>query len=337
MKKVVKILVIRFSSIGDIILTTPVLRGLKQQLPQSEVHFCTKQVYQSALKDNPHIDQFHVLDAGIYALIRRLQAERFDYIIDLQNNLRSAALKAVLPVRSFTVDKLNWRKWFYVRFKLNVMPDLHIVDRYMVTVSSLGVKNDGLGLDFFIDTADHVSLMQLPATHQAGYVAYAIGGQHATKRLPLDRMIELCRKIDAPVILLGGIEDQQMGERVVEALGNQLVYNACGQYTLSQSASLVQQAKVVFSHDTSLMHIAAAFHKKVYSIWGNTTPQFGMYPYRTSYTVLEKVGLNCRPCSKIGFSQCPAGHFRCMNELPLTFDIRDVKQTADTAMVQTTS
>ena len=336
MNKVVKILVIRFSSIGDIILTTPVLRCLKQQLSTVEVHFCTKQSYQSILESNPYVDQIHLFNGDILGLMRRLRAEKFDYIVDLHNNIRTTILKVglSLSVRSFTVDKLNWRKWLYVRFKLDVMPDQHIVDRYLATISTLGVKDDGLGLDFFIDADSHVRLAQLPATHHTGYVAYAIGGQHATKRLPVARIIELCHKVDYPVVLLGDAQDWRIGEQVVEALGNQLIYNACGKHTLSQSASLLQQAKVVFSHDTSLMHIAAAFHKKVYSIWGNTTPQFGMYPYRTPYTVLEKTGLSCRPCSKIGSDQCPVGHFACMNELPLTFDSNDVKQTVVMTMEQ---
>jgi ADP-heptose:LPS heptosyltransferase len=326
MNKVVKVLVIRFSSIGDIVLITPVLRCLKQQLPAAEVHFCTKQVHQSILKSNPYVDRFHLLEDNIFDLIHCLRAENFDYIIDLHNNVRSTVLKAALQVRSFTVNKLNWRKWFYVRFKADVMPDQHIVDRYLATISTLGIKDDGEGLDYFIASADRVDRNHLPDVHQLGYVAYAIGGQYATKRLPVSRMIELCQKIGSPVVLLGAAEDKERGEQVRKALGEGLIYNACGLYNLSQSASLLEQAIVVFSHDTGLMHIAAALQKEVYSIWGSTTPQFGMYPYKTRYTVLEKKGLGCRPCSKIGFNQCPAGHFRCMNELPFTFDKNDIKR-----------
>lgn len=326
MSKVVKILILRFSSIGDIVLTTPVIRCLKQQLPNAEVHFCTKRAYHCVISSNPYIDKYHLLNSTIWELILHLRIENYDYIIDLHNNIRTKLLKAALNTRSFTVNKLNLKKWIYVTFKADVMPNQHLVDRYLATVLPLGVKDDGLGLDFFIASNDHVDSNQLPPTHQLGYVAYAIGGQHATKRLPVSRIIELCRKINSPIVLLGGEDDRYVGEQVSKAVGNELIFNACGCYNLSQSASLLLQSKIVFSHDTGLMHIAAAFGKKVYSIWGNTTPQLGMYPYRTSYVVLEKLGLSCRPCSKIGSNKCPAGHFNCMNELSFDFNVSDFKK-----------
>ena len=334
MSKAIKILVIRFSSIGDIVLTTPVMRCLKQQIPNAEMHFCTKSAYGHIIKNNPNIDQYHLFNTDLLRLIRCLRAEKYDYIVDLHNNFRTKLIKKGLNVRSFTVNKLNLRKWLYVSFKLAVMPKQHLVDRYLTTVSLLGVKDDGLGLDFFIDNADHVDIGQLPLTHQSGYVAYVIGGQYATKRLPVSRMIELCQKIGAPVVLLGDEGDCGAGEQIVDAVGDELIYNACGKYNLCQSASLLKQSIVVFSHDTGLMHIAAALKKKVYSIWGNTTPQLGMYPYRTQYIVLEKQGLACRPCSKIGSDNCPQGHFKCMNELLFTFDRNDLEMTGTGNMLQ---
>lgn len=322
-----KILVLRFSSIGDIVLTTPVVRCLKQQLPDAEVHFCTKRSFQAIVEHNPYIDKVHYLDGSLSDLLATLRPERFDYIIDLHNNLRTRMIKlGLLGVTSYSFNKLNLRKYLYVRWKVNSMPDVHIVDRYMETVRPLGVINDEQGLDYFIPYKDQIEADWLPVTHREEYVAYAIGGQHATKKLPVPRMIELCQKINHPIVLLGGKEDRDAGAAIEQALGSGLIYNACGQYNLNQSASLVQRAKVVFSHDTGLMHVAAAFKKKVYSIWGNTTPQLGMYPYKTNYVVLEKTGLRCRPCSKIGFDACPLGHFKCMNELPLDVEMRELRK-----------
>ncbi|QJW90689.1 glycosyltransferase family 9 protein [Spirosoma taeanense] len=322
-----KILVLRFSSIGDIVLTTPVVRCLKQQLPNAEVHFCTKRAFQAIVEHNPYIDKCHYLDDSLWTLLRQLRAERYDYIIDLHHNLRTSLIKTgLVGVRSYSFDKLNLRKWFYVRWKVNVMPNQHIVDRYMAAVRPLGVENDEQGLDYFIPYKDQIETDWLPATHRQDYVAFAIGGQHATKKLPVPRLIELCRKINHPIVLLGGKEDRAAGEAIVEVLGEHLIYNACGQYNLNQSASLLQRARIVFSHDTGLMHIASALKKKVYSIWGNTTPQLGMYPYKTAYVVLEKTGLDCRPCSKIGFEECPLKHFKCMNELPFDFEVKELRK-----------
>lgn len=323
----VKILILRFSSIGDIVLTTPVVRCLKQQLPGVEVHYCTKRAYESLIAYNPYLDKRFYLDAdGIGPLVKQLRAERYDYIIDLHNNLRTSLIKLLLGIPAFSFDKLNWQKWALVRLKVNVLPNRHIVERYLDTVKPLGVENDDRGLDYFIPYRDQVEDDWLPQSHQRDFVAYAIGGQHATKKLPLPRMIELCRKINYPIVLLGGKEDAEVAHAIETELGSQLIYNACGKYNINQSASLLERARVVFSHDTGLMHIAAALKKKVYSIWGNTTPYFGMYPYKTPFLILENNNINCRPCSKIGYNRCPLGHFRCMNDLSFDFEIKELKR-----------
>ncbi len=321
----VKILVLQFTSIGDVVLTTPVVRCLKKQLPNAELHYCTKKAYESIVAHNPHITKQHCFDGSIYTLIRQLRAEHFDYVVDLQNTFVTGLIKVALGVRSFSVERQSVRQWLYVRWKVNALPDQHIVDRYMAVIQHLGVENDGRGLDYFIPYKDEVETGWLPDTHQHDFVAYAIGGHSLTRRLPVRRMIELCRKINYPIVLLGDKEDRKAGEEIVRAVGEGQIYNACGHYNLNQSASLLQRARVVFSHDTGLMHVAAAFGKKVYSIWGSTTPQFGFYPYKTPHVRLENPGLGCRPCSATGADNCPMKHFKCMNNLPFDFDVRELR------------
>jgi len=316
-----KILIVRFSSIGDIVLTTPVVRCLKTQIDNAELHYVTKTQYQSILQNNPYIDRIFFLKESLLDLIRELKREKYDVIIDLHNNLRTRLLKWRLGVPSYSYNKLNVEKWLMVNFKINHLPDTHIVNRYLDTTRSLGVKNDALGLDYFIPEKDEVPLDWMPETHRHGFVAYAIGGQHTTKKLPIVRMIELCKKINKPVVLLGGKEDFESGEQLREALGD-VIFNTCGKLNLNQSASLVKKSSCMFSHDTGLMHIAAALKKEVFSIWGNTIPAFGMYPYRTKYHTLENTELNCRPCSKIGYDRCPKGHFKCMNEMKFDFQLK---------------
>ena len=330
-----KILVLRFSSIGDIVLTTPVPRALKVQL-DAEVHYATKPQYATLLTANPYIDRVHTLDGSLSELIRRLRQESYDFVVDLHHNLRTTLIISLLRVKSYRFNKLNVAKWLLVNFKIDRLPNVHIVDRYLATLKPLGVKPDSLGLDYFIPEKDEVERSWLPETHRAGYVAYAIGAQHNTKKLPVDRMIELCDRINQPIILLGDKNDQATGEQVErffarpdEYAGQEsilpelhkktIIYNACGKFNLNQSASLVRQADYVFTHDTGLMHVAAAFKKRVYSIWGNTIPRFGMYPYRTRFTVLENNRLGCRPCSKIGYARCPQGHFKCMRDIVFDF------------------
>jgi ADP-heptose:LPS heptosyltransferase len=330
-----KVLVIRFSSIGDIVLTTPVVRVLKTQLSDAEVHFATKDKFAVLLRSNPYVDKVQILEESLRAFIRQLKAERYDYVIDLHNNLRTRIIKTALGVKAYSFNKLNLEKWLLVNLKINRLPNVHIVDRYLDTIKPLGLKADALGLDYFIPEKDNVPLDWLPSEFQKGYVAYAMGAQHNTKKLPLKRMIELCDKINKPIVLLGGKEDFEAAEVVREfferpaqsdyetgltELGKKtIVFNACGKFNINQSASLVKHARYVFAHDTGLMHIAAALKKEVFSIWGNTMPEFGMYPYRTKFTVLENKKAACRPCSKIGYAACPKGHFKCMNEIVFDF------------------
>ena len=296
-------------------LTTPVIRCLKQQLKNSEIHYLTKKPYLPILQANPYIDKIHLLDNGFNYLISSLQKEEFDYVIDLHKNLRSFQIKMRLRKPSCSFDKLNLKKWLLVNFKINSLPKVHIVDRYLETVKHFGVTNDFQGLDYFIPDEESVNLDLLPAPFNHGYTAFVIGGQHTTKKMPTEKIISICRKIANPVILLGGKEDAEAGEKISSHAGRDKVLNACGKYTINQSASIVKQAKNIISHDTGLMHIAAAFKKDITSIWGNTIPDFGMAPYfpgKNSF-IAEVKDLPCRPCSKIGYGKCPKKHFFCMN------------------------
>ena len=310
MQETLKILVVRFSSIGDIVLTTPVVRMLKKQL-NAQVHFLTKSAYVSLLKNNPYIDSVYQIENSITEVIADLKKEKYDYVIDLHSNLRTQILKFRLGVAAKSFNKLNMEKFMLTNFKLDKMPKTHIVDRYLETVKHLGIKNDNQGLDFFLSANDKLDISIFPKN----YIVFVIGGQHATKILPNEKIISIIKKVNKPVLLIGGPEDAHKGEEIAKACDK--VVNTCGKYSILQSASLVQQATMVITHDTGMMHIAAAFNKKIYSVWGNTVPEFGMYPYLESEQSkrIEVKGLNCRPCSKIGYDKCPKGHFKCMQEI----------------------
>ena len=311
-----KILIIRFSSIGDVVLTSPVIRCLKDQIENLEIHYVTKQSYACILLSNPHIKKVHVFDDNFPELFHELKREKFDLIIDLHHNFRSGRIKRRIKAKSFSVNKLNWKKMLLIHFKINHLPAKHIVDRYLETVSSLKVKNDGLGLDYFISVNDEFKNSELPAPFQNGYLAFVIAGTYKTKKLPSEKVLEICNKISFPVILLGGKKEYDEGEWILsQSKGN--ILNYAGKISLNRSASLVRDAKVVLTNDTGLMHIAAAFKKKILSFWGNTVPAFGMFPYLPDphSGIIEIEGLKCRPCSKLGFQKCPKKHFKCMKDV----------------------
>jgi len=310
-----KILVLRFSSIGDIVLTTPVVRCLKKQA-DAELHYLTKEAFAPILAANPYVDRVFPFKKDVSEVLPILEAEKYDLIVDLHHNLRSMRVKWALrrPARSF--DKINFEKWLLVNTGINRLPEVHVVHRYMETVRSLGVVYDGAGLDYFIPPEEEVRVSALSGLLTPGnYIAFALGATHATKRLPVQKAAEICRKADQPVALLGGKAEAHASRAI---LGPNVV-NLCGQLTLHQSASMVRQASAVLTHDTGLMHIAAAFRKPIVSVWGNTVPAFGMFPFYPTgmdlNTSVEVKGLSCRPCSKIGYDQCPRKHFRCMNDI----------------------
>ena len=312
----VKFLILRFSSIGDIVLTTPVIRCLKEQVEHAEVHYFTKPEYKEILEANPYIDKIHLLKPDLGAQIQELKHEFFDYVIDLHKNIRTRRILSGLKIISFSFDKLNLKKWYYVNFKVNKLPDKHIVDRYMEAVDIFDVENDGKGLDYFIPSRDEVDLEQLPEPFSSGYIGFVIGAKHHTKKMPPDKIVSVINKIQFPVVLLGGKEDREAGETIRQS-SESPVYNACGEFSINQSASLVRQARLIITHDTGLMHVAAAFRQKIISIWGNTVPEFGMYPYQPhpDSALFEIRDLNCRPCSKLGYQKCPKKHFRCIRDI----------------------
>jgi len=319
-----KFLIIRFSSIGDIVLTTPVVRCLKKQVPDATIHFLVKDSFRSVIEHNPYIDKIQLLAHSWELMMHELQEEDYDFIIDLHHNLRTLRLKKILGKKTFSFNKLNIQKYIYTSIKWNVMPDVHIVDRYMKTIESFGVENDGLGLDYFISKTEEVSQKDIPASHHAGYIGIVIGAAHNTKKYPVHKLRELCQRLNHPVILLGGKGDMQNGNLVAGADPIK-IYNACGKFSINESADLVRKARLIVSNDTGLMHIAAAFKKPIISLWGNTVPSFGMYPYygdiflksqnKDPYMILQVNKLNCRPCSKIGYNKCPRGHFKCMEDI----------------------
>ncbi len=324
-----KILLIRFSSIGDIVLTTPVVRCLKKQLKDAEIHVVTKPSYRTIYENNPYVSKVLDLSGGLNELISLLKSERYDFIVDLHKNWRSWKVRMALRCPSASFPKLDFRKFLYTKLKLGHLPNLHIVDRYFKAVAPLGVKNDGQGLDFFFSESDVLHLADLPEEFQWGFAAVVVGGQHATKILPDDKVVAVCHALDEPVILVGGPEDFARGEKIVRQVGTN-IGNSCGRLSIGQSASLLSMASVVLTNDTGMMHIAAALRKPIVSVWGNTVPEFGMYPYLPQdmkpACIVEVKGLSCRPCHKLGYKRCPKGHFNCMNRMDAVFIAQKMRE-----------
>lgn len=313
-----KILVLRFSSIGDVVLTTPILRCLAKQTG-AELHYLTKPAFAPVVECNPYVKRLWRYEPGIE---KALSVERFDALVDLQGSWRSWRLGRRLGVGlRLGFRKLNVRKWLLVRLGWNWLPrGLHVVDRYFESLAPLGVRNDGKGLDYFIPPeCAQTSPFSLP------YLAVAVGAAHATKALPYEQLERFCLHFTRPIVLLGGAAEAALGERLA-ALAPERIANFCGKLSLHGSASLLHGAHRVLAPDTGLMHIAAALRRPLYSVWGSTVPDFGMYPYYPQNApshlhqfIQTETPLRCRPCSKLGHPRCPQGHFRCMLDLDMVY------------------
>jgi len=315
-----RLLFIRFSSIGDIVFTTPAIRCAKLQIPNAEIHFLTKASMKSVTEANPYIDQFHYFDNNLSALMEQFKGIQFDYIIDLHSNFRTFKIKKALGVPALTYKKLSIQKFLLTKWHLNWMPHIHIADRCLDTLKPLGVVNDGKGLDHFVPNTVTLSAKDIPTAHQAGYVAFVIGASYATKKLPLEQLQQLCHLIQYPIVLIGGKEDAAIGEQVA-SVNPIKIYNACGKFNLHESALLVQQSKTVLSHDTGFLYVACAYHKKTIAIWGATSPALEVEPYYPQDMALQDMYTNaivphllCQPCSNYGTQNCPQGHFACMRQ-----------------------
>lgn len=316
-----KILIIRFSSIGDIVLTTPVVRCIKQQLPDCQVHYLTKSGSVELLLNNANIDKIITLDEKLRDTIAELKSEHYDYVVDLHNNHRSRLIRMALRAKTYVYRKENFHKWLTIITKHNFMSGRNVVDRYMQTLHPLGVVADGGGLQIFLSddlSGDAfrqrvINNKKVAEITNRPYVVVACGAQHATKRIPDDKLLVLCSLIKSRVLLLGDKSDRKR-LRDFGASFSKNVINLCGKTSLSESAALIRDAVAVITPDSSMMHFAAAFGRPVIAVWGATVPQFGFSAYATPHADCQVDGLLCRPCSRMGSKRCPLGHFKCMHQ-----------------------
>jgi len=310
--KKLKILIIRFSSMGDIVLTSPVVRCLKEQM-NVEIHYLTKRTYLSVIKYNPHIAKMWVYHNNEKELKTDLKAQNFDFIIDLHKSIRSTLWSLSIGGKRLTYDKSTLKKLLYIKLGIKGVEKKHVVERYMEAIEPLGVRYDHKGLDFFFEPK-----MESDITLPQHFIAAAIGGTHFTKRFPASKWKEVINLTKEPFVLIGGKQDVEMAKEIESDHPGRII-NLCGRTSIQQSAMIIKKAYAVISNDTGMMHIAAALNKNIVSIWGGTIPEFGfwpLYPEGIDHdTTIEVNGLDCRPCSKFGRSTCPKKHFKCMLEI----------------------
>ena len=294
MSKKLKILVIRFSSIGDIILTTPILRSLKSQL-NCDIDFLTNRKYQNLLQSNPNIHDIYLLKDKSNDTITFLKDIEYDIIIDLQNNFRSFKIRLGLKIKSFVVSKENIKRYILIYFGVNLLNN-HIVDRYFKTVESLKVYNDNKGIDY---TLSNVSKIKLETDKD--YISWCIGGTYEAKKLSVKQISNVINKLSTDVVLIGGSDEKKMAAEVIKNTMSKKVHSFCGEISIEESAFLIKKSRLFLTNDTGMMHIASAFDSPIISFWGCTKPSLGFSAYmpnKNSENII--IELSKKPCSKHG-------------------------------------
>jgi len=329
-----KTLVIRFSSVGDIVLSTPLLRVLRAKFPKSQIDYATRMEYADLVRHNQNINLTYAFDAregfqGLRALKRKLRAERYDLVLDIHGSLRSRFLRVGMGARDVLgVDKRKHERFMLVKTKQNLYKEIvSVADRYIEPLKEFGISSDGKGPELHIPDEILFGVSGKIATLRLSRFEKTVGlcpsSRHFTKRWSPERYAELgvrlAREHDAKVLLFGGHEDvalnKQIADTIIQEAGAERATDFSGQFSLLETAAAMEFCDVIVSNDSGLMHIAAAMHKKLIAIFGSTVREFGFFPHGANSVVVERNGLYCRPCSHFGRPSCPEGHFRCMKEI----------------------
>ncbi len=324
-----KILVIRLSSIGDILLTTPLLRLLKRRFQQAEIGFVIKKQFVDLIRTNKNVDRIFCFDASAgFADLRRIKREirdlGYDLIIDIHKNFRSYYLRRGLR----NAKVVSYRKYLLQRFLLiklgwntysQIVP---VYQRYLMSVAELGIRDDGAGLEFFLDLDVKEKVDEL--LHRRGLlidhltIGLAPGAGFATKRWLPEYYTAVAQQAmegrNAQILLFGNEKDRSI-TREIAGLMRSPVIDLSGQFSLMESACALARCDLLITNDTGLMHLATALQIKTVAVFGPTTKELGFFPVGRMVRVAENQELSCRPCTHMGSKRCPKGHFRCMRDL----------------------
>ncbi len=311
-----KILLIRLSSLGDVILTTPLLRSLKKQYPRLIIDFCVREDFADVLRHNPNISNLILYrkdDSTIRNIKTSIAGSGYDLIIDLQNNYRSKFILTGLNTTILNFRKNIFLKLLLVKFKINLLTGKQgIPQRYAKVLHGFELDNDGLE----IFSPDSVNA-DIPDADN--YIGICPGSLHFTKTWPYSYYIELGEVIKLhgyKLLVFGGKREMHLCKTIADAVPGTI--NLCNNDDLYKTIVNMKKCKAVITNDSGLMHVASALKLPVLAIFGSSVKEFGFTPYKTNYTIIENRSLKCRPCSHIGKSECPKKHFECMVHLSPT-------------------
>jgi heptosyltransferase-2 len=317
-----KILIIRLSSMGDVLLTTPLIRSIKKQNPDIEIDFVVKSELFDVLKYNPYLTNVYEYSRHSFEkqkLIDSLIINNYETVIDLQNNIRSKEITRPLRCQIFRFEKNNIKKFLLVNFKINRLKDTpQIPVRY---AEAAGIDLDDEGLDLF---TDKIADSRLDLNEK--YIGMCPGAKHFTKRWPKEYFFELGKNLESAgykVAIFGGPDEVELIDKLTGQFSSAL--NLCNESIL-QTAANMKMCRAIYTNDSGAMHLASAVKVPVIAFFGSTVKEFGFRPYKVENIVLEVKDLSCRPCTHIGRKSCPLIHFKCMKDITPEFAFTSLKK-----------
>ncbi|MDP4116074.1 MAG: glycosyltransferase family 9 protein [Bacteroidota bacterium] len=319
------ILIVRFSSLGDVLLTTPVVRSLKAKYPNSKISFLVKKEFSDVYKYNPRISNLFIFDksaGNINSLLDELKKQKFDLVIDLQNNFRSRKIVRRLNTKVITYHKNPLAKFLLVKFKINLLKNAPPIPlRYANAIAADLLDDQGLEIFTGKDGGEFENNIM---------IGLAPGSKHFTKRWPKEYFIELGKMIEEAgysVALFGGISEQQLCKEISANLAHAVDFS--NNNDLFLTIDNLNKLSLLICNDSGLMHAACAVNVPVFTIFGSSVKEFGFTPFRNKSIIFEDNLLSCRPCSHIGRSSCPKKHFKCMMEIKPKMVFDEIKNFVD--------
>lgn len=338
-----KILIIRLSSMGDVILASHLVRNLKEQFPLSAIDILTSDQYSEIYENNPYLTKVIKYDKTKNNFEQKLQkkeifqaqdSNKYDLVIDLQRNFRSKKIYSgessyVLKVHKNRINKLSmvyFKKFFSGKPR-------HITEIYMDTVKKLGIVDDGKGLEIWLPEEKESKSyppenFENEILKQRNKIAIAPGAFHTTKRwLPhrFSRLAEILKeKYNVEIVLIGGPKDNEICNSIISECKIKNLDYSCSA-SIYESARQIDSCRLVITNDTGVMHISAARKVPVVAIFGSTAPEFGFTPFRINHEIVQ-IELGCRPCTHYGKDKCPKGHFKCMNLIEVNDVLKAVEK-----------
>ena len=325
-----KILIIRLSSIGDVLLATPLIRILRKRFPGSKIDFVIKEQFKELISLHPYLDtiytyQKEATDNSLKEIKQRIKAQKYDVIFDIHKNFRSHYLRTGSKAEHiYKFKKFIFKRWLLVHLKIDLYKRIiPVYQRYIDSGRKLGIEYDEQGLDIFIPDSIRNTINnawdKIPGSKDDLVIGIAPGASLMTKRWPVEGFRTIIEQLletypQARILLFGDKNDQAI-TRELMSNENSRIFDVAGKYSLLETAALLDYCDLVVTNDTGLMHLASALKKKVVAIFGSTTEQLGFFPCNKEAIVIQNNKLKCRPCSHVGRQECPKKHFKCMLEI----------------------